>query len=116
MIFEALDGAVIHRAALRTHGAGRPSGLDAYGWRRLCTSFQGACDDLCCSLDLIAHRLCTSFVDPDGLVALVACRLITFNKCPGVCPIGVGEVVRQIIAKVVLSIVKLDVLEAAGSL
>ena len=44
------------------------------------------------------------------------CHLIALNKCPGVHPIGVGEVVRRIIAKAVLSIVKLDVLEAAGSL
>ena len=47
---------------------------------------------------------------------MVACRLIALNKCPGVHPIGVGEVVRRIIAKAVLSIVKLDVLDAAGSL
>ena len=51
-----------------------------------------------------------------GISAMVACHLIALNKCPGVHPIGVGEVVRQIIAKAVLSIVKLDVLEAAGSL
>ena len=73
-------------------------------------------DDLCCSLALVARKLCTSCVDPDGISAMVACRLVVLNKCPGVHPIGVGEVVRQIIAKAVLSIVKLDVLEAAGSL
>ena len=75
-----------------------------------------ASNDLCCSLALVAHRLCTSCVDPDSITAMVACRLIALNKCPGVCPIGVGEVVRRIIAKAILSIVKLDVLEAAGSL
>ena len=90
--------------------------MDAFGWRRLCTSFQGASDDLCCSLALVARRLCTYKVDPDGIVAMVACRLIALNKCPGVRPIGVGEVMRRIIARAVLSIVKLDVLEAAGSL
>ena len=31
-------------------------------------------------------------------------------------PIGIGEVVRRIIAKAILSVVKLDILEAAGSL
>jgi len=55
-------------------------------------------------------------VDPDGIDGLVACRLIALDKCPGVCPIGIGEVVRRIIAKAVLSIVKLDILEAAGPL
>ena len=65
---------------------------------------------------MVARRLCTSYVDPDGIVALVACRLIALNKCPGVRPIGVKEVMRRIIARAVLAIVKLDVLEAAGSL
>ena len=116
VIFEALDGALIRNAALRTRGAAGPSGLDAFGWRHLCTSFQRASDDLCCFLALVARKLCTSCVDPDGIIALVACHLIALNKCPGVCPIGVGEVVRRIIAKAIISIVKLDVLEAAGSL
>ena len=116
VIFEALDGALIRNAALHTRGAAGPSGLDAFGWRRLCTSFQRASNDLCCSLALVARKLCTSCVDPDGIIAMVACRLIALNKCPGVRPIGVGEVVRRIIAKAVLSIVKLDVLEAAGCL
>ena len=36
--------------------------------------------------------------------------------CPGVRPIGVGEVPRRIIAKAVLSLVRLDIQEAAGPL
>ena len=116
VIFESLARALIRNAALRTRGAAGPSGLDAFGWRRLCTSFQRASDDLCCSLALVARKLYTSCVHPDDIIALVACRLIALSKCPGVRPIGVGEVVRRIIAKAILSIVKLDVLEAAGSL
>ena len=45
-------------------------------------------------------------MDPDESDALVVCHLIALNKCPEVRPIGIGEVVRQIIAKAVLSIVK----------
>ena len=37
-------------------------------------------------------------------------------KCPGVRPIGVGEVVRRIIGKAVLATVKMDILEATGPL
>ena len=46
--------------------------------------------------------------------ALVACRLIPLNKCLGVRPIGVGEVLRRIIGKAVMRIVRLDVVTAAG--
>jgi len=39
---------------------------------------------------MVAKRLCTSYVDPGGIDALVAGRLIALNKCPGVRPIGAG--------------------------
>ena len=42
--------------------------------------------------------------------------VIALDKCPGVRPIGVGEVVRRIIGKAVLAAVKMDILEAAGPL
>ena len=46
----------------------------------------------------------------------MACRLIPLDKCPGVRPIGIGEVPRRIIAKAILQIIGYDVEEAAGSL
>ena len=90
--------------------------IDAHCWRRLCTSFKSASDDLCYSLALLARRLYTSFVDPKGLSSLLACRLITFDKCPGVRPIGICETARRIISKAVLSVAKADLQEAVGSL
>ena len=116
VIFDVLDGAAICSAALQTRGAAGPSGLDALGWRRLCTYFQGACNDLCDDLASVARRLCTSYVDPAGIAALMAGRLIVLDKNPGVRPIGVGEVIRRIISKAVLSVVKLDILDATGYL
>jgi len=116
IIFDQLDAICIRRAVLRTNGAAGPSGLDAAAWRRICTSFQRASSDLCDALSAVARRLCTTFVDPAGLSAFVSCRLIALDKCPGVRPIGVGETVQRIIAKAVLSVLKEDIREAAGSL
>ena len=116
VIFDSLDGASIRTAALHTNGSAGPSGLDALGWRRLCTSFQRASTDLCNSLALVARKICTTYVDPQGVAALTANRLIALDKCPGVRPIGVGEIVRRIISKAVLFLIKSDVLEAAGTL
>ena len=56
VIFDSLDGASIQSAALHTNGSAGPSGLDALGWRRLCTSFQRASTDLCNSLALVARK------------------------------------------------------------
>ena len=116
VIFDSLGGASIRTAALHKHGSAGPSGLDALGWRRLCTSFQRASTDLCNSLALVARKICTTYVDPRGLAALTANRLIALDKCPRVRPIGVGEIVRRIISKAVLFVIKSDVLEAAFTL
>ena len=66
VIFEGLNGAVIHNSCLKTEGAAGPSGIDAAGWRHMCTSFQCASTDLCSSLASVAQRIATSHVDPDS--------------------------------------------------
>ena len=60
--------------------------------------------------------MCTSYVDPKGISALVACRLIALDKCPGVRPIGIGETVRRIIGRAIAKIISDDIQDAAGSL
>ena len=58
VLFEQLTGDLIRWAALHTHGAAGPSGVDAYAWRRLCSSFGSASVTLCNSLAAVARRLC----------------------------------------------------------
>ena len=74
VIFDQLTGPLIRATALRTEGAAGPSGIDAQGWRRLCTSFRGASSDLCEALAQLGRRICTTYVDPSGLDAFTACR------------------------------------------
>ena len=105
VIFDALDGPVIKAATLRNSGAAGPSGIDAHGWRRLCSSFRSASEELCSSIAILARHLCTTFIDPEMISSLVACCLIALDKRPGVCPIGIGKTVRRIIAKVFLSLI-----------
>ena len=64
----------------------------------------------------MAQRLCSALVDPVGLRALLACRLITQDKNPGIYPIGICEVMRCIIAKAVLTVTRSDIMEAVGPL
>ena len=61
-------------------------------------------------------RIAATAVNPEGLSAFVACRLILLDQCPGMTPIGVGEVPQRIIAKSILQIIGRDVEEAAGPL
>ncbi len=89
--------------------------MDAYAWRRLCTSFKSSSNSLCESLDLTARRVCSEYVDPSSLAPLLASRLIALDKNPGVRPIGIGETPRRIIAKAVLRVTRGDIQDAAGS-
>ena len=116
VIFDCLDSDLIRHTAVRIQGSAGPPGVNALGWRHLCTSFRTASSDLCHSLALVAKRISTSFTDPDALQPLLNCRLIALDKNPGVRPIGIGETSRRIIAKAVLRVVKQDVMDAAGCL
>ena len=102
----------IRQAAMQANGAAGLSGLNAYAWRRLRSSFGSTSKDLCWALAMAGRRLCSTFVHPDSVSAFVACRLIPLNKCPGVRPIRVGEVPRCIIGKAVLKIVGEDIEDA----
>ena len=97
-------------------GAAGPSGLDVASWKRLCTFFKSASTDLCESLAATARRICTCYVDPSGLSAFVACRLIALDKCPGVRPIGIGETARRLIGRTIARVLNDDIQAAAGPL
>ena len=71
---------------------------------------------LCHSLAMAARRICNSYVDPNSILPLLACQLISLDKNYGVWPIGIVDTVRQIIAKAVLLVVKPDTQEASGCL
>ena len=113
-----IDGEMIRDAALRTKGSGGPSGVDSTGFKRIlgCKSFKSS-TSLCDALATMTRKLCTEYIDPNTIEPLVACRLIPLNQGEGaVRPIGVGEVLRRIMAKCVMKILKHDVIDASGSL
>ena len=102
ILFDQLNGELILKAAMRIQGAPGLSGMDAYAWKRICSSFKSASHDLCHAMAAVARRICCSPIYPDDMSAFVACRLIPLDKCPGIRPIGISETPRRIIAKAVL--------------
>ena len=115
VLFDGLDGALIRSVALQVSGTAGPSGVDARSWRLFCTSFGSASADLCHAISAFGCKISTSYVDPSGLVAYTACRLIPLRKNPGVCPIGVGEGLQRIVGKAVMRIARQNLQCAAGS-
>ena len=92
--------------------------MDADGWRRiLCSNnFGNSNVDLRKAIANFIKKLCTESISTVSIEAFVACRLIPLDKNPGLRPIGVGEILRRITGKVIVSILKKEVVSSAGSL
>ena len=73
-------------------------------------------DDLCRAIARLTKKLCATYVDPQGISSLVACRLIALDKSPGVCPVEIGETLRRLISKAGLHVVREDIQAAVGCL
>ena len=106
------------KAAQRTKGGSGPSGLDADGWRKPLTSkvYGENGRDLRTALANVTKKICREDVHDHSLEAFLACRLVPLDKQPGLRPIGVGEVLRRVSAKVVMSVVKKDVVTASSKI
>ena len=74
------------------------------------------------AISSLAKRLCTETIHPESLQDYIAGRLIPLDKgadnngCPGVRPIGIGETLRRIVGKTVMTVFKNDVQVAGGCL
>ena len=98
-IFQQINAEMVGEAALKTKGSGGPSGVDSNGFRRMmaCKSFKKSGTNLCSAIATMTRRLCTEYVDPRSIEAILANRLIPLDKGEGkVRPIGVGKVIRWI--------------------
>ena len=118
-LYYEINEDMVRDAALRTKGSCGPSGVDANSFRRIltCKSFKRSGTELCEAIASMTKRLCSEYVDPRGLEAILANRLFPLDKGEGVVrPIGVGEVLRRIMGKCVTKVTKPDVIDASGSL
>ena len=116
VIYNSIDGELIERCTKRMGGSAGPSGLDSDGWKRIICSkqFTPKSYDLANAVAGLAKRLCTEFVDPSYIHAYTACRLVPLDKKPGVRPVGIGEVLRRIVGKAIMTITKNDIVDATA--
>ena len=123
MLYDQIEGHDIYKAALSTKGSGGPTHIDADAWKRfLCSkSFGKECSELCDSVARLARVLCTENIPSHVLKFYTAGRLVALDKCPGetpmqIRPIGIGEVLRRIVGKSIMTLLKSDISQAAGPL
>jgi hypothetical protein len=116
IFYSKLDGELVKKCTLRMKGAAGVSQQEDALWHKMVTGYKGSSATLCNAVAIIARRLATEHVDPNGLQALLANRGIAIDKCPGLRPVGVGEIARRVIGKAIMSVTGEKVQEAAGAL
>ena len=119
VIFEAIDSELIMKSARSVSGAGGPTLVDADIWKHMiCSKFnKKQSEELASSIATLAKILCVESVHSSHTSELLAGRLIPLDKKGGgIRPIGIGEVLRRIIAKSVSSVLRNDIQRAAGTL
>ena len=124
VIYEGITADKVEKIAKNMNGSGGPTLLDADIWKEILCSktFGNNRADLCQAIADLAKKLCTNEIHPDCLVEYNASRLIPLDKgmtkenTPGVRPIGIGEVLRRIVGKLLIGIIKDDIIEAVGPL
>ena len=62
----------------------------------------------------LVRCLANGIVKWTQIKALMSCRLIALDQCPGVRPIAVGEVLRRMIGKVMALATGIDVEDLCG--
>ena len=115
VMYENINADAVHKVALKTKGG---SGMDADSWKRILTSkqFVEISADLCTTIADMIKNLCIEKDLANTLKALLSCRLIPLDKKPELQPIGVGEVLRKIVGKVIVSTLRDDMITLVGLL
>ena len=119
VIFEAIDTELIMKSAKSVSGAGGPTQVDADIWKHLiCSKFnKKQSEELASSIAELAKILCVESIPASHTSEFLAGRLIPLDKKGGgIRPIGIGEVLRRIIAKSVSSVLRHNIQKAAGTL
>ncbi len=62
ILFEAITYDTIKSAAINTHGAAGPSGVDAWSWRRFCSAFRNSSQNLCLAMAAFCRRLAVDYI------------------------------------------------------
>jgi hypothetical protein len=111
-----ITGDVVEAVASRLSGGAGPGGTDAVDLRNWLLRFGAESESLRDSLAAIAEWLANEHPPWAAYRALMACRLVALDKCPGVRPVGIGEVYRRLMAKCLLEVTGHQATAAAGNL
>ena len=114
VIYGSIDSEMFRDGIEKIGGTAGPSDRDADSWRRILMSenlgLSG--EDLRMAIADMTKRLCQGKT-VKHLEAFLVCRLLPLDRQPGVRPIRTGEVLRRVIEKMVMKLLKEDILKAS---
>jgi hypothetical protein len=105
---------VVEQVARRLSGSAGPGGSDAQAIQHWLLRFGGASGELRRAVAGLVEWMANDFPPWAAYRALKAGRLIALDKCPGVRPVGIGEVWNRLNAKCVLLVSLDEAKEACG--
>ena len=112
-----ITAAHVEKIARQIQGSAGPGGTMALPWQSLLLGYGAHSERLRDAVAelTIARRLANNIVEWDDISTLMASRLLALDKCPGVSPIGIGEVLRRILGKVMALATGMDVEKLCGT-
>ena len=98
------SASMVRKSAMMRHWSHGPSCLDHNAWRMLLTSFKSSSTDLCKTIAKLAKCIASSHLT--FLFSHNSCRFVALDKCPGLQPIGSGEVLTRTIRRPIVKCIK----------
>eukprot|EP00957_Ditylum_brightwellii_P121370 9255890-Ditylum_brightwellii.AAC.1 len=104
----------VQHIASKIQGSAWPGRVEAVFWQDWLLRFGAASFKLQEAVTKLTRWLANTRPEWAPYRALVARRLKALDKCPGVCPVGVGKILLQMMRKCIILVCGEDATQACG--
>ena len=105
----------VEKVARGLSGSAGPSGIDSVAMSHWLLKFGGASSKLRRSIAKFVEWLANDYPPWAAYRAMTWSRLVGLDKCPGVRPIGIGDILRRLLCKTLLIVVGKEATRACGT-